>query len=66
MFEVYFWLSFCCLLGRRANIGLHRTLAIIYSHHVDFENIFVNNTGNRVDSCTPSSQPPPAKISCEY
>ncbi|KAL2854591.1 pectin lyase fold/virulence factor [Aspergillus pseudodeflectus] len=26
------------------------TLAIIYSHHVDFENIFVNNTGNRVDS----------------
>ncbi|KAL3465890.1 pectin lyase fold/virulence factor [Aspergillus heterothallicus] len=26
------------------------TLAIIYSHHVDFENILVNNTGNRVDS----------------
>ncbi|KAL2862301.1 putative exo-polygalacturonase [Aspergillus lucknowensis] len=26
------------------------TLAIIYSHHVEFDNILVNNTGNRVDS----------------
>ncbi|KAL5041930.1 hypothetical protein BDW71DRAFT_201002 [Aspergillus fruticulosus] len=26
------------------------TLAIIYSHHVDFDSILVNNTGNRVDS----------------
>ncbi|KAL2820552.1 galacturan 1,4-alpha-galacturonidase B [Aspergillus cavernicola] len=26
------------------------TLAIIYSHHVEFDSILVNNTGNRVDS----------------
>ncbi|KAL3471263.1 pectin lyase fold/virulence factor [Aspergillus californicus] len=26
------------------------TLAIIYSHHVEFDGILVNNTGNRVDS----------------
>ncbi|RDW78697.1 putative exo-polygalacturonase [Aspergillus mulundensis] len=26
------------------------TMAIIYSHHVEFDSILVNNTGNRVDS----------------
>ncbi|OJI99083.1 hypothetical protein ASPVEDRAFT_187031 [Aspergillus versicolor CBS 583.65] len=26
------------------------TLAVIYSHHVDLDGVFVNNTGNRVDS----------------
>jgi hypothetical protein len=30
---------------------IYRTMSIIYSHNVVLENILVNNTGNRAQSC---------------
>lgn len=39
------------VIEAQVNDCADRTLAIIYSHHVEFDSILVNNTGNRVDSC---------------
>lgn len=33
---------------------LYRTMSIIYSHYVELNDIFVNNTGNTVSSCKSS------------
>lgn len=42
---------------------LCRTMSIIYSHYVDLNNIFINNTGTTIQSCEflPSQSCPSSK-----